>query len=206
MPEKLKVRQAQWDLFAGGLIVLHIILTLFVVVRLEVNYWDNLSYLVCAKALLFGDVPFVTDRQPLLPLILIPFFLLEQWGIEGSAYRGPMFLATAVAGMYLACAYVLFRRGLGGGWAFLALLLFAANPMMIHYGPFLGHDLTSAMLLMLLFVLYLRIREKGGHSGLAVAGALMGLVFAARYPMGLAVPIICGQDDSEYPNDQHACR
>lgn len=136
----------------------YVIATFAIAARLEVHYYDTSEYLVAALSLTDDRLAYPPHRSLLFGILLLPLTLIPP---ETALYtRAPYLLAVALTTVFLWIFYRWLRMTFAPRMAALGLLLLTLNPLVIHYGPFLMHDLPAALAFTVVAIGYSRCERK----------------------------------------------
>jgi len=154
--------------------------------RLPVDYWDGYEYLRNARILAGHQVTptscgYVDYRPPLLPLLLGPAVRGYAPAGGGSALRGPHLMALALSILSVFALYWLLRQAFSPVETVIGGTLLAANPLFIHYAPFVMTDLPTMLFVTVAAVAYLQARQRGGWPLPALAASSLAAGALTKY-------------------------
>ncbi len=151
--------------------------------RMEVNYFDSYSILINARILAHGtNLPYAWIRPPLLPALLIPFFLIENMtGLPEFGYTAAHLFMAGIFAVFVYMAKEFFVLFLERPWPWITAGLLSLNPVLVHQAPFIKEDLLAAFLAAAALFSFLRWKQKGGGVRLCATSSLIAFSLLARY-------------------------
>ncbi len=181
----MKPAFARWA--AWGALGVWVSWLLFVALRLPFETWDGFEYIANARVLVGQGATtyqgYSILRPPLLALLLAPV----QWGYQpfgASLWQNHLF-AVGISTSSLLAAWALLRGGLSGPLAAVGAATVAINPITVHYAPFVLADVMSLGVTALALKAWLDARAKPAPWRFPLAGAIVGLAFATKYPLAV---------------------
>ena len=179
-------RTIRWLLCAA--LTVHALHLSFIAWRLPVDYWDGYEYLSNAEVLAGKDVAhapcdygYSYNRPPLVPLLLSPVLWGYAPGGRGTSIRGPHLLAVTLSILSVAALYWLLRQAFSPVEALVGGAVLAANPLFIHYAPFVMTDIPTMLFVTVAAVAYLHARQRGGWLLHALAAVSLAAATLAKY-------------------------
>jgi len=161
------------------LLVLAGAVTIYLSLRLTVEYFDVYTIYLNARALALGDgQDYNWTRAPMLSVLWSPVYhLLAAESASAAVWKISHIAAGFFYVLWLWISYRIFRLCGPRGLALLGSFLFAVNPLVIHYAPFARDDVPAAVLTAAGFFFYLRdcLKSKARlvlWSALCFAGAM----------------------------------
>lgn len=143
----------------------------------NVHAYDSYEYLNNAQYLIGIKTRYDLVRPPFFSIILLPFALLAKYfNSINILARAPYFLMAISATLALLLMWRFARRLLPSPYASLAILVFALNPIVLHYWPFLMPEITA---ILMIFSFWLCLRKEK----FLWAGICFGTVLTLRYQL-----------------------
>jgi len=162
-----------------------------VALHLKLDYFDSYSVLLNARAIAwFRPEEYFWNRFPLLPVLLSPFFKLEQvFFKEPFAWVACHGAAVVFYALWVWVFYRLARLYSSKNHALLGAGLLAGNRLVLHYAPFCRDDIPAALLAAAGFYFYLRSTRKKRLRESVLAGICFGLAMMMRFTMILPAAV-----------------
>ena len=138
-----------WAVLLAGVLASFFLFWLYKdALHLKLDYFDSYSVLLNARAIAwFRPEEYFWNRFPLLPIVLSPFFKLEQaFFREPFAWIACHGLAVTFYAAWVWVVYRLTRLYSSQSHALLCAGLLAANRLVLHYAPFCRDDVPAALL------------------------------------------------------------
>lgn len=142
----------------GTTLVLLTVYLAVVAYRLRLEYFDNYSVLLNARAIgTANPAEFYWKRFLFLPILLSGFFWLEaHFFSEPFAFVASHFAAVGFFVLFLWVFYRMLRLSLGRAPSMAGTWLAAMNPLIIHFAPFSKEDIPATLLVTAAFYFYLK--------------------------------------------------
>ncbi|MGB3481223.1 MAG: hypothetical protein WBB07_03275 [Mycobacterium sp.] len=149
----------------------------------------NAGYVVMSRHPHLSAIGFVWN--PLPSLVQIPVLQLSHWWPELKTYG---LAAVVQSALFMAAAALMVRRialdrGVGTGWRWLAVGVFALQPMIIVYGASGMSEAAQAFFLIWCVRHLMQWLQYDRVGDLAWAGIALGLGYLTRYEV---IPAACG--------------
>ena len=153
----------------------------FYISRMEVPGWDGSAYLTNARNWLDGTPLFEIYRPP-----LISWLIAGIWTLTGENWVAVKFLQAFFTIGAAIILYVILKRHKGDLFAFGVIALTMLNAQVFFYS---SHIYTEGLsLFFVVATLYFLKSDRPNHW--LLAGIMMGLTFASRYPIILQAIVI----------------
>jgi|GEM_PF-2164627 len=165
-------------LFAISSLCLIVAYLIYMSCVMKMDLFDSFSIYLNSRGIATGNViPYDRWRPPFLPIVLAPFFWLDQFipgpwtGIILSRITSVLFFAGTIV-----MTWRLFRLHAGPTASIAGAALLALNRLLLHYAPFTKEDIPSTFFLVVSIYYYLIARESGKtrhwvFACLSIAGA-----------------------------------